>query len=577
MDNKKGTLVPFLSDRRGSIGLASALVLPLVIFSLGLGIDYGYLTLQKRELQGIADLTAVVAASDMTNSSTAARNHFKRNGLNFLITTQNGLMDPNGNIVPKNADATKRGIVTITTGVYVADPAIDAGKRFVANATPADALQVAIEKTGTLEIASMFAQPPVMGAVGTAGAVKLAAFSIGSRLASLNEGIVNALLGKMLGTTLSLKVMDYRALIDADLEVQPFLKAIATNLQLTTATYHDVLNADVTLPQLLSALRLTPNLSGTASAALKTLDTAVSKNKATFKLAQLINLDPKNNLRIDAGQNFGMKLSIFDVISAAAGIANGKNQIALDVNAGLPGLSSIKVNLAIGEPPIETPPHRLGAVGTAVRTAQTRLSVSVNVDGLALLLGLKINLPIYVEVAHAEGKLADIRCNGGSPSNANVSVDAVPGVVELAIGKVDPTALTSFGDKPKVTPARILDSLLVKIDATAHTEAKNQTPQRLTFTAADVAAKTVKSVSTKDLLTSATQSLLKELKATISLPILTLTTDSIVTAALAQTLGAVTPAIDTLLYNLLLLVGVKIGEADIRVTGAQCQQPALVQ
>lgn len=577
MCQEKGTKIAFLSDRTGNIGLAAALVLPLVIFSLGLGIDYGHLTLQKRELQGIADLTAVVAASDITNSLPAARNHFKRNGFNFLIATQNGLMDPDGHIVPQSVDAAKRGIVTITQGVYVADPAIAAGKRFVANATPADALQVAIERTGTMEIASMFAEPPVIGAVGTAGAVKLAAFSIGSRLASLNDGIINALLGKMLGTTLSLKVMDYRALIDADLEVQPFLKVLATNLHLTTATYQDVLTADITLPQLFSALRLTPNLSGTASAALKTLDNAVSKNKATLKLAQLINLDPKNNLRIDAGQNFGMKISIFDLISASAGIANGKNQIALDVNAGLPGLAGIKVNLAIGEPPIKTPPHRLGAPGTAVRTAQTRLTVSVSVDGLALLLGLKINLPIYVEVAHAEGKLAEIRCYGGSPSNASVSVDTVPGVVELAIGTVDPTALTSFGTSPRVTPARILDSLLVKIDATAHTEAKNLTPQRLTFTPAEVAANAVKSVSTKDLLTSATQSLLKELKATITLPLLTLTTDSIVTAALAQTLGAVTPAIDTLLYNLLLLVGVKIGEADIRVTGAQCHQPVLVQ
>jgi len=213
-----------------------------------------------------------------------------------------------------------------------------------------------------------------------------------------------------------------------------------------------------------------------------------------------------------------------------------------------------------------------------VRSAQTRLAVEVGVDGLAALAGLRIKLPLYVEVAASEAKLADIRCLGGSPSNANVAVDAVAGVAEIAIGKVDPSVLADFSDEPRVQKARIVDALLLSIDALAHAEAKNLTKDRLTFTPTEIAAKATKSTSTRDTLTSTIQSLLGKLEVEINIKLLNLgLSTSLVTQALASTLGAVTPALDELLYNLLLAVGVKIGEADIRVTGVACQRPALVQ
>lgn len=78
-------------------------------------------------------------------------------------------------------------------------------------------------------------------------------------------------------------------------------------------------------------------------------------------------------------------------------------------------------------------------------------------------------------------------------------------------------------------------------------------------------------------MTSTTRTLLQNLDLDIQLLFLTLGTPKTVTSALASTLGGVTPAIDDLLYNLLLVAGVRIGEADIRVTGVSCQRPALVQ
>ncbi len=566
-------------EHSGNIGISAALAMPLVITSMALAIDYGYLTVQKREMQSTADLAAIAAAANVTTAEKAVLNHFANNGLNYGVMTPSGLMTVDGKVLaPGDVNIAKvDGVATVARGRYVPDPSVDAGQRFVKDATPTDAVQVLLERKGDIFLASIFTTAPDLAVYGTAASSKIAAFSVGSRLASLNEGLLNSILGQMLGTTISLKVMDYRALIDADIDIQPFLKIIATRLSLTTASYEDVLKAKLTMPQLLASMRLVQGLSGTVTAALRSIELSTASDKRTFTLAQILNLDPKKSLQIDAGSNWAMRVSALQIVSAAAAIANGQNQIALNAVAGLPGIASAKVKLAIGEPPVETPSHRLGTPGAAVRTAQTRLAVEVNVDGLAALAGIRIRLPIYVELAYAEAKLADIRCYGGTPENASVSVDAVPGVAEIAIGDVDPAVLSNFSSDARVQRAKLVDALVVKIDALAHVEAQNLKPTRLSFSPSEVAARSIKTVSTKDILTSTTQTLLNNLDLNIQVLFLTLGSPTIVQQALAQTLGAVTKPVDDLLYNLLLLVGVRVGEADVRVTGVKCQPPVLVQ
>ncbi|KSV79719.1 hypothetical protein N185_00925 [Sinorhizobium sp. GW3] len=565
--------------RSGNIGISAALAMPLVITSMALAIDYGYLTVQKREMQSSVDLAAIAAAANVSAAEKAVLNHFANNGLNYGVSTPNGLLTIDGKTLPPGDISTAKldGVATVTRGRYVPDPSVDAGQRFIKDATPTDAVQVMLERKGDIFLASIFSAPPDLSVYGTAASSKIAAFSVGSRLASLNDGLLNSILGQMLGTTISLKVMDYQALIDADIDIQPFLKIIATRLNLTAASYEDVLKANLTMPQLLASMRLVQGLSGTVTTALKSIELSTSNDKRTFTLAQILNLDPKKSLQVDAGSDWAMRVSALQIVSAAAAIANGENQIALNAVAGLPGIASAKVKLAIGEPPVETPSHRLGTPGAAIRTAQTRLAVEVNVDGLAALAGIRIRLPIYVELAYAEAKLADIRCYGGTPENASVSVDAVPGIAEIAIGDVDPAVLSNFSSDARVQRAKLVDALVVKIDALAHVEAQNLKPTRLSFSPSEVAARSIKTVSTKDILTSTTQTLLNNLDLNIQVLFLTLGSPTIVQQALAQTLGAVTKPVDDLLYNLLLLVGVRVGEADVRVTGVKCQSPVLVQ
>lgn len=564
-----------IADRSGNIGTLAALSLPLMVFSLALGVDYGYLTVQQRQLQASADLAAIAAAANVAEAEKAAATYFALNNLPASVTGSNGVSIPAATPLRVNA-----AVVTasVERGRYVADPDIAPEDRFTAAGADADAARVTLSRQADLFVASVFMpKSPVLSATGSASRTKIAAFSIGTRLASLNEGVLNALLGKLLGTNLSLKVMDYQALVDADLSVQPFLKAVATELDLTAATYEDVLNAGLTMPQLLASMGAVQGLSGPVRSALRVIEQATSGSKVKIPLSRILNLDPKKGLAVATGGDWEMSLNALQMVTVAAALANGKNQVALNVGAAVPGLANVTVNLAIGEPPVETPAHRLGAPGSAVRSAQTRLAVEVSIDGLAVLAGLKIKLPLYVEVAASEAKLADIRCLGGAPANASVAVDTVPGVAEIAVGKVDPSVLSDFSSEARVKKARIVESALLNIDAIAHVEAKNLSKTRLSFTPTEIAARTMKTVSTRDTLTSATKTLLENLDLDIQVLFLTLGTPKAVTAALASTLGAVTPAVDELLYNLLLALGVKVGEADIRVTGVRCQRPALVQ
>ncbi len=564
-----------ITDRNGNIGTLAALSLPLMVFALALGVDYGYLTVQQRQLQASADLAAIAAAANVAEAEKAAATYFALNDLPASVTGRNGVSIPAATPLRVNAAVLT---ASVERGRYVADPDLAPEDRFTAAGADADAARVTLSRPADLFVASVFMpQSPVLSATGSASRTKIAAFSIGTRLASLNEGVLNALLGKLLGTNLSLKVMDYRALVDADLSVQPFLKAVATELDLKAATYEDVLNAGLTMPQLLASMRAVEGLSGPVRSALRAIEQATSGSKVKIPLSRILNLDPKKGLAVATGGDWEMSLNALQMVTAAAALANGRSQVALDIGAAVPGLANVTVTLAIGEPPVETPAHRLGAPGSAVRSAQTRLAVEVGIDGLAVLAGLRIKLPLYVEVAASEAKLADIRCLGGTPSNANVAVDTVPGVAEIAVGKVDPSALSDFSGAARVKKARILESALLNIDAIAHVEAKNLSKTRLTFTPTEIAAKAMKTVSTRNTLTSATKTLLENLDLDIQVLFLTLGTPKAVTAALAATLGAVTPAVDELLYNLLLAVGVKVGEADIRVTGVRCQRPALVQ
>ncbi|WP_295808444.1 pilus assembly protein TadG-related protein [uncultured Nitratireductor sp.] len=563
-----------------------ALFLPVMIGCVALGVDYGNLTLQDRKLQKTADLASIIAAADIVKAEEAVAKFFALNNQDIAVETDEGLLlDERYLSADEYIDQQKRGIARLVRGRYYPDPSIATNLRFVAMETSPDAARVTIRKRGDLYFGAMFADPPELSAVGTASAEKLAAFSVGSRLASLNEGILNGLLGGLLGTTISLKAMDYEGLIETDVNVLSFMQTLATRLDLTALTYEEILETDLTLPQMLSTLRLTTGVPAAVQTVLKTLETATSKDDSKIQLERILNLAPKGPLAIATDAPWDMKIGALELITAAAALANGEDQVTVDAGLDLSPLTNLSVKLAIGEPPVGTPSHALAPIGAAVRTAQTRLKVSFEASIDLVVLKTKLRVPLYVEVAHAEARLADIQCSPTAPNGGSVVVDAVPGLLEIALGEVDDSVLSTFSDEARVTPAKMIDVgglLSVSVEGMAHVETQNMQASRLRFSSSDIQQSRVRNVSTRDLLGSTTDSLLDDLQLEVkvlggSLLGGTLLNNTLVKGTVRTLLSSLSEPIDELLYNVLMLAGVKIGEADVRVTGVNCERPVLVQ
>src|SRR5690606_21560919 len=140
--------------------------------------------------------------------------------------------------------------LTVLPGQYTGSIAVDVAQRFASAANPPhNAVKVIYRATGTRHFAATLIPPPRIGVTSIAHTRTGASFSVGSRLLTFEGGIVNQLLGQLLGTNIALSVMDYEALLETKVSLLTFLDALAVRTNLTAGTYQRVLDADVTMGQ----------------------------------------------------------------------------------------------------------------------------------------------------------------------------------------------------------------------------------------------------------------------------------------------------------------------------------------
>ncbi|BCM18267.1 hypothetical protein MJ8_20350 [Mesorhizobium sp. J8] len=570
-----------LADRSANFAVMTALCTPVALALTAFAIDEGSLYNERRAAQLIVDLAAITAASNITNAQQAVLATLADNGITSVAVQQQGTT-----VAPT---ATK-AVVQIVPGRYTGVSTIAAGSRFEAGKLPYNAVQVSLKKQGTLYFAGSIMAPPTLGTTAIASAQPQAAFSVGSRLASLNGGILNALLGGLLGGNgISLSVMDYNSLVSADVDILSFTDALATQLHLTGVSYSDVLASKATIGQIATAMANVPGLDRTAKIALQTMASSAT-NTVKIPLSTLIDLGSVGDLGLGqkpAGLN--VTSSALSMLTAAAALANGTNQVAVDLGATIPGLASTTLAIAIGEPMQNSAWLAVGEAGTVVRTAQTRIKLNANVTlgnpnlggGTSL---VAVHLPLNVEVAYAEAKLTDISCPTG-PSSIKVSIVAQPGVVSAHLANSSASGFADFTKPQSFSDADIADlkPLLIpvlQVTGSSAFSVTNMTPTNLTYNATDIANKATKTVSTKNLTQSLTTSLVNNL--TLSINALGLGIDltallGTVKPAVTTLLNGVTAPVDSLVYNVLGALGVRVGEADVRVTGASCGRSVLVQ
>ena len=552
----------FRAEERGNIAVMFALLLPVAMLAGAFAVDEGSLYLERRQAQSVADLAAIAAVTDPSKALDTAFRTFQANG---LIGSTLSIDDPSIQVRSSHP-------VQVVTGHYKAVPELSVAARFSPGGSPPNAVQVTYRKTGTLLLARPWQAPPEISVAALATANPQAAFSVGSRLASLNGGVANALLKSLLGTSATLDVMSYDALLDAKVDLLDFLDALNQQLHLSAATYGDVLKASASRGAIAAALASV--LTGTAKTAATTLSTTIA-DTGTIPLLKLLDIGSLSTLPVGSESGYFAGLSALELLNAAAVIAGNGKQIDLAVGATLPGLTSIALSVAIGEPP-QHAWYRVGEKGAVARTAQTRLKLTVKLLGGPILLGAGVTLPIYIEVAYAEARIRSLACPGLGKQAGTAVVEVLPGVARLAIGNLAGASFTDFSAFPVVNQATILSALLLKIKARAAIVIGETSPILLNFSSEDVTQGTIKTATNHTIVGSLSKSLLDELDIDVDVLGIGLSTDAVIEAAVRTLVAPLAPVLDSTIFGVLEVLGVGIGEADVRVYSVTCSRPVLV-
>lgn len=537
-------------DDRGNVAILFALGFVASIFAAALAVDTASLYQERRQLQAGVDLASISAARDFSRATEIARS----------VLVEARLLAPAG------ADG-----LTVTLGRY--DPGEpDIAGRFRPSTTHHNAVSVTLERPGRLLFAAGFTEPPQLNATGIAAVTPEVAFSVGSRLASLNGGLANAILSALLGTSVTLSVMDYNALAAARVDVLSFLDALALELDVTAGTYDDLLQMEADAGDLADALSTLVDSS--ARAALSGLVSGPSG--AAVPLGKLFALGRLSGLELGSGGGLDLAVSALEVLTAAAALADGDRQVSLDLGMSVPGLTRLRLDMAIGEPPQGGGWFAVGTVGSVVRTAQLRLQLRAELLGGPILLGAGVSLPLWLDMAHAEAMVVAATCPGPSAPNGRAIIAARPGVLHTGLGRLDTAALTRFGALPPRTEVDLIDVLLLKVSGAARLEIAATDPVLLEFSSSDIGNGRVRTARTTTPLASLTGSLFSDLDLTVTALGLGLAPTATIARAVRDLLVPLVPALDTVIAATLSTLGVGIGEADIRVHAVRCDHSVLV-
>jgi uncharacterized membrane protein len=284
---------------------------------------------------------------------------------------------------------------------------------------------------------------------------------------------------------------------------------------------------------------------------------------------------------VSAGSGTSIAIAALDIVDAELTAAQGGRQVQLNLGATIPGLSNVTADLAIGQRASNSPWIAVDDSGSVtVRTAQARLYLDTQVapaSSLLAPLGVSlIEVPVYVELAQAQAKLSSLTCGATSADNA-VTLSVAPSVGQISLGSVNTSTLNDFTQAETVSPATLLNLLLIKATAAATVNLGGQNWQTVAFNAADISAGTVKSVQTNNIAQASVASLFSTATIGVQLGGLGLLIGAgPATALLQSTLTAAAPSLDQVIDGLDTMLGVQLGQAFVKINGVRCKGAALV-
>lgn len=539
------------ANEGGGVTMLGAGAMLLSLGCAAFAVDLGSIWMRSRQLQGVADAAALAAAQDIGNPEAAARAAVVANGWTGPVK------------------------IDVATGHYSFDGSLAPGARFGATKSAPDAARVTLAAEAPIYFALVWLDRNTVPIArkATATRARLAAFSIGSRLAAFNGGIAGQYLSKLAGTDLQLSVMDYNALLAANVDLLTFSKALGTRMQLTGLSFSDILATRTTGPKAFAALADALTATGETAAANAARQISTRMGGDGITLSELIDLGPYG-AQDNKGPTDMVEANGYAITRVMLELAGGDRQVKLDLGVAVPGVASTSVWIAVGDRPTHSPWLTVTEKGEPViRTAQTRIYIEAKTAGIA---GIgQVKVPLFVELASAEAKLADIQC-GGANAGASVKLDVLPSVGHASIADIDLAKLDDHKTPMPESPATLVNLLAAKVTGRARVDVGGVQWQRVGFSAADIAAHRTITVSTNDIMAALASSLLNNVQLDVQvLGFLPLGVGPI-SSAVGSALAGVAAPLDGLLTSLTDIVGLKLGQADVRIDGVRCGQPALV-
>ncbi|WP_343520985.1 pilus assembly protein TadG-related protein [Sphingomonas sp.] len=526
-------------DRRGATAMLVAAALPFLLAATAAAVDVGAVALERRRMQGAVDAAALTAAQDLASADTRAR----------AVLAANRVQAP--------------AVAQIATGSV-------SGSGEARTFTP-DGAGDAVRVSATYPNPSYFIRALGLrfnDATVTAVASRrnLGAISIGSGVAAFDNGLVNSLTRGLTGSSVGLSLVSYQGLANVDLDLFTFLDAVAMRADLDVMTYEQLLTQQIELPVLLRAL---DDVSG--GQGLGAVAAGITGTPRSLRLGDLIGLDMGGAGVTGSGGASALlaKVRASDLLGAMLAVANRDHIVALDLAGTIPGLSSVRAEVKIGETMQSSPWMVVNARGgVEVSTAQARINLVAEVGPL---LGLGIKLPLAAEVAPARAILDAVPC---APRDT-AAVRARAGVARLAIADLAVGEPIPAG-AAALKPAPLIRAPLLSVDAKALGALEASNWQNLSFTKAEIAAHQAKAISTTDGVSNLLATLLASTEIDVNLLGLGLGIGLPGEGQIAAKLLQAAPALETALFQLLSFAGLSIGTAHVRVDGYRCGKPMLV-
>ncbi|WP_294077346.1 pilus assembly protein TadG-related protein [Sphingomonas sp.] len=527
------------SDRRAGVAVLVGGMLPVLLGAAAAAVDVGAVALERRRMQGAVDAAALAAAQAPSDAATRARQAIAANRPGVVIDTR------------VTAGIATRGATGI---VLTPNPA-------------GDAVQVsATYPNDTYFLRALGLRFPPATVTATAARRNLGALSIGSGLASFENGVVNGFTRAMTGSSVGLSLLGYQGLASANVDLFAFLDAVALRANLGAISYDSLLDREFDLPLLLRALG-----DASGSGALEGVAAGIGGSPRTLRLGDLIGLDLPGAGNVGGGGQSAVRAQTraSDLLGAMLALANRGNAVSLDLGSGIAGLSAVRAELRIGEA-IQSSPWMIvnERSGIEVNTAQARINLVADIGPL---LGFSLNLPLAADIAQARAVLDALPC----APRTTAAVRARAGVARVAVAAI-PIGQAIPDGPTALPPAPMLRAPLLEVDGRAFGALEASDWQPLSFTREDIAGHVGKSVATTDGVSTLIGSTLASTRIDVRFPGLGLGMGLPGQSQVASAISAATPGLERTLFDLLTLAGLQIGTAKVWIDGYRCGHPVLI-